>query len=246
VTDDGALYYERCVRILEEISDAESTLSAKRRDPTGLVRLDTSGSVGKILLPALPDFYARYPGIAIRLGLADRMIDLIEDGVDCVLRLGSLEDSSLVARRVGLAKVTTCAAPSYLEKYGTPQTLDALRQHRAVNYFMARSGKQLTPEFQLDGQTVEVPLDGVLSVNDGEAYVNAGVHGIGVIQPPRFMVAPLIEQGALVEILTSHYSLPTPLSILYPHSRNITSRVRVVSEWIADLCAQNPDLRLEP
>jgi LysR family transcriptional regulator, regulator for bpeEF and oprC len=245
VTEDGALYYDRCVRILDEITDAESTLASKRRDPVGVVRVDTSGSFGKLMLPALPDFYARYPGIELRIGLADRMIDLIQDGVDCVIRLGALEDSSLIVRKIGSARVTTCAAPSYLQQYGVPATLEELRGHRAVNYFSARSGKQLSFTFELEGgETASVPLPGIVAVNDGDAYVNAGVIGLGIIQPPRFMAAPFIDEGALTEILTKERSPPTPLSILYPPTRNIASRVRVFSDWVAELCARNPDLRI--
>jgi LysR family transcriptional regulator for bpeEF and oprC len=173
------------------------------------------------------------------------MIDLIQDGVDCVIRLGALEDSSLIVRKIGSARVTTCAAPSYLQQYGVPATLEELRGHRAVNYFSARSGKQLSFTFELEGgETASVPLPGIVAVNDGDAYVNAGVIGLGIIQPPRFMAAPFIEEGALTEILTGEHSPPTPLSVLYPPTRNIASRVRVFSDWVAELCARNPDLRI--
>ena len=114
VTEDGALYYERCVGILSEISDAESSLSNKRQSPAGTIRVDTSGTLAKVLLlPALGDFYRQYPEIDVRLGLADRNIDLIQDGVDCVIRMGALEESSLVARRIGNSRITTCASPAY-------------------------------------------------------------------------------------------------------------------------------------
>ena len=178
VTEDGALYYERCVNILSEISDAESSLSNKRQSPTGMIRVDTSGTLAKaLLLPALGDFYQQYPDIDVRLGLADRNIDLIQDGVDCVIRMGTLEESSLVARRIGNSRITTCASPAYLEANGTPTTLEELQEHRAVNYVSARSGKTFPFEYEVNGEIVKVTLNGALAVNDGTVYITAGALG---------------------------------------------------------------------
>lgn len=245
VTEDGALFYERCVRILAEVADAESSLSSKRDNPTGMIRVDTSGTLARVLLlPALGDFYQKYPGIEVRLGLADRNIDLIQDGVDCVIRMGALEESSLVARRIGDSRIVTCASPAYLERYGVPETLDDLDQHRAVNYVSARSGRTFPFEFEMDGETVKVQMKSVLAVNDGNVYIGAGAQGYGIIQPSRFMVAELIQQGALREILTSYRCPSTPLSILYAHRRNLSSRLRAFADWFSELVQRNPDLRL--
>ena len=157
VTEDGASFYERCVRILAEVADAESSLSNKRENPAGTIRVDTSGTLARaLLLPALDDFYRQYPEIDVRLGLADRNIDLIQDGVDCVIRMGTPEESSLVARRIGQARIVTCASPAYLEKYGTPTTLEALAEHRAVNYVSARTGQTFPFEYEVDGEIVRV------------------------------------------------------------------------------------------
>lgn len=243
VTEDGALFYERCVNILSEISDAESSLSNKRQSPSGMIRVDTSGTLAKaLLLPALEDFYREYPEIEVRLGLADRNIDLIQDGVDCVIRMGTLEESSLVARRIGNSRIVTCASPAYLEANGTPETLDDLQDHRAVNYVSARSGKIFPFEYEVNGEIVKVSLNGALAVNDGTVYITAGALGYGIIQPSRFMVADMIQRGELSEILTS-YSVPsTPLSIVYPHRRNLSSRVRAFTEWVTELAKRHPDL----
>jgi LysR family transcriptional regulator for bpeEF and oprC len=243
VTEDGALYYERCVNILSEISDAESSLSNKRQSPAGTIRVDTSGTLAKaLLLPALGDFYRQYPQIEVRLGLADRNIDLIQDGVDCVIRMGALEESSLVARRIGNSRITTCASPAYLETFGEPTTLDELQEHRAVNYVSARSGKTFPFEYEVNGEIVRVSINGALAVNDGTVYITAGALGYGIIQPSRFMVAEMIERGELCEILTS-YSIPsTPLSIVYPSRRNLSSRVRAFTDWVTELAKTHPDL----
>jgi LysR family transcriptional regulator, regulator for bpeEF and oprC len=243
VTEDGALYYERCLRILAEMADAESSLSNKRESPTGTVRVDTSGTLARtLLLPALDEFYRAYPHIEVRLGLADRNIDLIQDGVDCVIRMGALEESSLVARRIGNSRITTCASPAYLEENGTPATLEDLSGHRAINYVSARTGKTFPFEFLVDDEIVKVSLGGALAVNDGTVYISAGVQGFGIIQPSRFMVADLIGRGELVEILTSFQSPSTPLSIVYPHRRNLSSRVRAFTEWVTEVARRNPDL----
>lgn len=246
VTEDGALFYERCVRILAEVADAESSLSSKRDNPTGTVRVDTSGTLARaLLLPALDDFYRKFPGIDVRLGLADRNIDLIQDGVDCVIRMGALDESSLVARRIGDARIVTCASPAYLERNGVPDTLEDLERHHAVNYVSARSGRTFPFEFEAEGETEKVHMNGMLAVNDGSAYIEAAVRGYGIIQPSRFMVAELIAQGELREILTTYRCPSTPLSILYPHRRNLSSRLRAFVDWISELAKSNPDLKLE-
>lgn len=181
----------------------------------------------------------------MRLGLADRNIDLIQDGVDCVIRMGALDESSLVARRIGDARIVTCASPAYLERNGVPDTLEDLERHHAVNYVSARSGRTFPFEFETEGETEKVHMNSVLAVNDGNAYIEAGVRGYGIIQPSRFMVAQLIAQGELREILTTYRCPSTPLSILYPHRRNLSSRLRAFVDWIGELAKSNPDLKLE-
>ena len=243
VTEDGALYYERCLKILAEIADADTSLSNKRQNPTGTVRVDTSGTLAKaLLLPALGEFYEQYPQIDVRLGLADRNIDLISDGVDCVIRMGMLEESSLVARRIGNSRIVTCASPAYLDQYGTPETLDDLHAHRAVNYVSSRTGRTFPFEYIVNGETVKVQMESTLAVNDGSTYISAGALGYGIIQPSRYMVADLIEQGALREILQGYEIPSTPLSILYPHRQNMSSRVRAFTDWVVSLAERNPDL----
>jgi LysR family transcriptional regulator for bpeEF and oprC len=244
VTEDGALYYARCVRILAEIADADSSLSSKRGNPSGTIRVDTSGTVARsLLLPALDEFYKLYPLIEVRLGLADRNIDLIQDGVDCVIRMGALEESSMIGRRIGNARIVTCASPAYLDQYGVPAAPDDLSAHVAVNYVSSRTGKTFPFEFEVDGELVKIPMRSVLSVNDGSTYITAGVLGYGIIQPSRYMVSDLLAQGQLQEILTSYRSPPTPMSIVYPHREHLSSRVRAFTDWISELARRHPDLQ---
>ncbi|TKC88816.1 LysR family transcriptional regulator [Trinickia terrae] len=244
VTEDGALYYERCVRILAEIADADSSLSNERKNPSGTIRVDTSGTLARsLLLPALEEFYRLYPLIDVRLGLADRNIDLIQDGVDCVIRMGALEESSFVGRRIGSARIVTCASPAYLEAHGEPATPDELATHRAVNYVSQRTGRVFPFEYEIGGELVKISMEGPLSVNDGSTYITAGVLGYGVIQPSRYMVSDLIAQGQLKEILTSYHCPPTPISIVYPHREHLSSRVRAFTDWVIEMAGRHPDLR---
>ncbi|MFM0075144.1 LysR substrate-binding domain-containing protein [Paraburkholderia sediminicola] len=242
VTEDGALYYEYCSRILAEVSDAESALSNKRLNPRGTIRVDTSATfAANVLLPVMPDFNARYPDITVKLGLADRNVDLVQEGVDCVIRIGVLDDSNLVARPIGSVRTTICAAPAYLERMGEPATPDDLDRHRAVNYFSARTGRIYPFEFEVDGTRIRKTVNGIIAVNEGLVYVMSATAGLGIIQVPRFMVAKAIEAGALRELFSAYQCPSLPLSLLYPH-RRLSMCVRVFSEWIHELAQNNPDL----
>ncbi|MFL9868785.1 LysR substrate-binding domain-containing protein [Paraburkholderia fungorum] len=242
VTDDGALYYEYCTRILAEVSDAESALSNKLQNPRGTIRVDTSSTfAANVLLPAIRDFHARFPDITVKLGLADRNVDLMQEGVDCVIRIGNLDDSNLIVRPIGSVRLTTCAAPAYLEEMGEPATPDDLEHHRAVNYFSARTGRVYPFEFEVDGELIRKSLDGTLAVNEGLVFVKSVTEGLGMVQVPRFMVAKAIEAGTLREILRGYPCPPVPLSLLYPH-RRLSMCVRVFSEWVHELVQKNPDL----
>jgi LysR family transcriptional regulator for bpeEF and oprC len=233
------------VQILADVLDAESSLSNKRESPAGTIRVDTSGTIARaLLLPSLHQFYEEHPEIDVRLGLADRVIDLIQDGADCVIRMGGLEESSLVARRIGDARIVTCASPAYLERYGVPSTLDELSNHWAINYVSARSGRTFPFEYSVEGETVRIPMKSMLAVNDGSTYITAAELGYGIIQPSRFMAAKLIEQGRLQEILTEHESPSTTVSIVYPH-RNLTAKLRIFADWVYALAQRNPDLRIQ-
>jgi LysR family transcriptional regulator for bpeEF and oprC len=245
VTDDGALYYEYCARILAEVSDAESALSSKRQNPRGTIRVDTSATfAANVLLPVMRDFNTRFPDITVKMGLADRNVDLIQEGVDCVIRIGTPDDSNLIVRRIGNVRLTTCAAPAYLEQMGEPATPDDLDRHRAVNYFSARTGRVYPFEFKVDGTLIRKPVDGILGVNDGLVYVMSAIEGLGLIQTPRFMVAQALRTGALREILRDYPCPPMPLSLLYPQ-RRLSMCVRVFSEWVHELALNNPDLNGE-
>ncbi|NGM86854.1 LysR family transcriptional regulator [Parapusillimonas sp. SGNA-6] len=236
VTPDGAAYYERCQQILADLEDMEASFRDVTRGPSGRLRIDTPPSIGRlILVPALCDFHTRYPDIELAIGMSDRTVDMVQEAVDCAIRIGELEDSSMVARRIGTFEGITCAAPSYLERHGEPKTIEDLKDHRAVHYFSSRTGRVIDWSFMVDGKPRDVQVNGCVSVNDAEAYVQCGVNGFGLIQPPRYMVAPLLQSGQLREILTQWTPPPMPISVVYLHNRHLSPKVRVFVDWISEL-----------
>lgn len=247
VTSDGAAYYERCVRILSDVRDAEESLSRHRFSPSGRLRVDTpTGLASEILIPALPDFFERYPDITLELGSTDRPVDLVEEGVDCAVRGGELVDSSLIARRVGVINFVTCAAPGYIERFGMPLHPSDLERHRCVNYFSAKSGKISGWDFTRDGERIEVMLPGAIALNDSNSYVQAGLVGLGVISMTDYLLNEHLATGKMVRLLPDWRSDPLPVHVVYPQNRHLSAKVRVFVEWVSELFANNPHLRLQP
>lgn len=247
LTPDGAAYYERCVRVLADIDDIESSFLGKERAPRGKLRVDMPGALGRlIVMPALGDFHEDYPEIDLVLGLGDKPLDLMQEGIDCVVRIGTLQDSTLVARRVGVYQGVTVASPGYLEKAGTPRTLAELANHRAVNYYWGRTGRIMPFTFETEGKVVEVKMRGSIAVNDAEAHLGSALHGLGIVQGARFMALPYLESGALVEILSQWKPPPLPISAVYPHNRHLSATVRAFIDWIAELFRDSPLLSSTP
>lgn len=245
VTADGAAYYERCLRILSDVREAEESLSRTRLSPSGRLRVDApTGLASDVIVPALPDFFQRYPDIQLELGCSDRPVDLVEEGVDCAVRGGALGDSTLIARRVGILHFVTCAAPAYLDRYGRPSHPNELLHHRCVNYFSARTGKIYDWDFTRDGERVQVALPGSIALNDSNAYIAAGRAGLGIVQMANFMLEPMIRDGLFESILDDWISDPLPVHVVYPQNRHLSAKVRVFVEWVAELFSNHPGMRL--
>ena len=241
LTPDGAAYYEHCARILGEVEETESSFRDVARGPKGRLRIDVPSVIGRqILIPRLCDFHCRYPEVDLVIGMSDRAVDLVREAVDCVIRVGELQDSTLVARRIGTFSMITCAAPDYLERHGVPQAIDDLQQHLAVHYFSTRTGRTIDWDFVVDGVVTPVKMRGSISVNDAEAYVACGVQGFGLIQPAYFMVRPLLESGALVEVLPQLSPSSMSISVAYMQNRHLSPKVRAFVDWVADLFGQCP------
>jgi LysR family transcriptional regulator, regulator for bpeEF and oprC len=236
LTPEGAAYHTRCVQLLADLDDAESLFADVASGPRGSVRVDLPERIAlHTVIPALPDFFARYPDIRLLLSATDRMIDLIEDGVDCAVRIGELTDQSLVARRIGRFEQVQCASPAYLERYGVPRSLDELAGHVAVGFFSNRSGRDFDWEFDVDGVPRTVGLRSVVSVNSAHAYVGCCLAGLGLVQAPRASMEPLLASGQLVEVLPAWKARPLPVSVVFPQGRHLAPRVRIVIDWLAQL-----------
>ncbi|BCZ84779.1 LysR family transcriptional regulator [Paraburkholderia terrae] len=244
VTAEGAAYYDRCLRILSEVREAEESLSRNRRSPSGRLRVDApTGLASEIIVPALPDFIEQYPDIQLELGCSDRQVDLVEEGVDCAIRGGrQLADSSLIARRVGTMHYVTCASPAYLKRHGHPMHPNDLVHHRCVNYFSARTGKMFDWYFKQDGEQVQVSLSSHVALSDSCAYTAAGLAGLGIVQMADFLMAPMLADGRLVPILDTWTNEPLPIYMVYPQNRHLQAKVGVFVEWIARLFSNHSTL----
>ena len=240
-TAEGDAYYRRCVQILADVEEAERGAGGA---VSGLVRIDVAGNLARtIILPALPGFLARHPALTVQIGEGERFVDLVRDGIDCVVRAGELADSELVVRRLGLMEEVTCASPAYLDRHGVPASPDALDGHVMVGFVSSRTG-QVTPfEFTKAGRIIERTLPARVLVSGSDASASAARLGLGLVQAPRHRFVDDLAAGTLVEVLAEFPPTPTPLSILYPTRRQLSPRVRVLVDWLHDVLA--PHLRPE-
>jgi LysR family transcriptional regulator for bpeEF and oprC len=236
VTADGAAYYERCLRILTDIEETEGALSRAKSAPRGRLRVDVSGGFGRrFLIPALSEFFERYPQIQLDVGCSDRAVDLIEEGVDCVVRGGEQPDSTLVARKLGMIEFVTCATPGYFERHGVPLHPDDLARHRYINYFSAKTGRMFEWEFSRNGERIVLELRGFVAFNDSEAMFQAGMAGLGIIRAAELIARDALRRGALVQVLADWHTDPLPLYLMYPQNRHLSAKVRAFADWVAEL-----------
>ena len=244
VTPDGAAYYERTSRLLNDLDDVEASMTNAQAKPSGRLRVDVGTSVAQlILIPALADFYRRYPDIQLDMGVTDRPVDLITDNVDCVIRGGELLEQSLVARRIANLPLVTVASPAYLKAHGTPTHPEQLQtEHTVINYFSTRTGRMYPNEFHKDGQKLEISGRYRLSVNESNAMTAALLAGLGIGQTGGFVAMPLIERGELVQVLEEWACETIPVYVVYPPNRHLSAKVRAFVEWAAELFARHPHL----
>jgi DNA-binding transcriptional LysR family regulator len=245
VTMDGAAYYERAQRVLGEIDELDASMALSQARPSGRLRVESSASLAvAVVIPALPDFHARYPEIQIDFGLSDRPTDLLGENVDCALRAGEIGDQSLIARRIGEMYLVTCAAPDYLARRGTPQhPADLETGHVIVGYRYAATSRIMPFTYVDARESIEVKSECIVSFNEGAGYVAAALAGLGIIQVPSFMVQEHIAAGRLVPLLTSWCSAPKPLHIVYPPNRHLSNKVRVFVDWLAELFARDDKIQ---
>jgi DNA-binding transcriptional LysR family regulator len=240
VTADGALYYERVLRLLADMEDAETSLSSAASAPSGRLRVDVPSPFARlVLIPALPAFHARYPDIQVDMGVSDRMVDVIGDQVDCIIRGGAIADLSLKSRRLGDLPMGVYAAPGYLAQHGVPAHPRDLEQaqHRIVGYLSTSTGKLLAWPMRRGDERVEVHGRTILAVDDGNAYLEAGVAGLGVLWLLDYMAAAHVARGELVRLFADWQLAPMPMTLGYAPNRHVSARLRVFIDWVGEVMA---------
>jgi DNA-binding transcriptional LysR family regulator len=231
-TLDGEAYYRRCLALLADLEDAESAFAGVK--PKGLLRVDVQGTLARhFIVPSLPSFFAASPDIELSMSEGERWIDLVREGVDCVLRFGNLPDSDLVARRVVTLTRVTCAAPSYLERFGTPASIESLSSHRMIGLRSLTTGNLRPLEFVVARTLRHVTLPAPMSVTGTESYLATTRLGLGLAQIPHFHAATDFERGTLIPVLQEFPPPSVPVSLLYPQNRQLSPRVRVFLDWAA-------------
>ncbi|MEC5398750.1 LysR family transcriptional regulator [Uliginosibacterium sp. H1] len=240
MTQDGQVFYERSKDLVADIEELQGLFQDSPAALRGRLRVDMPLAVARdVVMPALPAFMAEHPGLEIELSSTDRRVDLVREGFDCVLRVGTLGDSSLIARPLGHYRLLNVASPAYLAAHGTPQTLDDLARHRLVHYLPAlgarAAGFEYVDDAAGDGHARFFPMPGALSVNNSDAYTRACLAGLGIIQAPETGLQPWLAGGQLVEILPGWRAAPMPVSLLYANRRHLPRRVQVFMAWLTGL-----------
>ena len=230
-TLDGEAHYRRCLSLIADLEDAEGAFGGAR--PKGLLRLEVQGTLARhFLLPNLPGFFTEYPDIEINMSESDRWIDLIREGVDCVLRFGHLPDSDMIARQVVVLERLTCAAPAYFTRYGVPADPDALDGHRMVGLRSLTTGRLRPMEFMTGDTLREIALPVIMSVTGPESYLATARLGLGLVQVPKFHAEADLANGTLVQVLSNCPPPSVPVSLLYPRNRQLSPRVRVFIDYV--------------
>lgn len=233
MTQDGQIYYDRCRDLLATLDEMDSLFQNDPATLSGRLRVDMPVSLAtNFVIPRLPEFLQHYPGIELELSSSDRMVDVVREGFDCVVRVGTLKDSGLIARPLGYLPMINCASPDYLARFGVPHTLEDLSQHAMVHYSLHLGSAPAGFEF-FDGQRCHIiQTGGVVTVNSTETYRAACIAGLGIIQVPHVGIKPAIKAKTLQEILPGFPAQPMPVSLIYPHRRNLARRVQVFMEWL--------------
>ncbi|MDR3412667.1 MAG: LysR family transcriptional regulator [Formivibrio sp.] len=248
MTQDGQAFYERCKDVLADMEELQGMFRLGEAALEGRLRIDMSlGIARNIIIPRLPEFLRLHPRLEIELSSSDRRVDLVREGFDCVLRVGQLADSSLVARKLGYYRQINCASPDYLARFGTPQSLDDLASHQLVHYTPTLGARSAGFEYvdeSDEGMPRSLPMAGAVTVNNSEAYQAACLAGLGIIQAPEVGLRALIAAEQLVEVLPQYRASPMPVSLLYANRRHLPKRMQVFMAWVAEIMA--PSLVVSP
>ena len=242
MTHDGQAFYERSKDLLTDIDELQAMFQQGEQSLRGRLRVDMSSGVARIfVLPRLPEFMQAHPLIELELSSTDRLVDLVREGFDCVLRVGPLVDSSLVARTLGVFRIINCASPAYLKRHGTPKTLDDLARHQLIHYVSTLGARSPGWEYPDGAGYASLPMAGSITVNNSDSYTAACVAGLGLIQAPAAGLQPLIDAGRLVEVMPDCRAEPMPVSLLYANRRNLPRRVQAFMTWITQVLTPHLD-----
>lgn len=234
LTADGELLLERIRPLLAEVEDIDQSFQLSQLQVSGKLTIDVPSRIARRLIaPALPELLRCHPRLQLVLGSSDKAIDLVQDGVDCAIRVGVLHDSSLVVRTLGHITLINCASPAYLSEHGLPSQPDDLAGgHQAIGYISSKTGKELLWEYQSkDGHIHSVSIPNQVTVNTAESYIACCLAGLGLIQIPRFDVQHLLATGDLVEVMPDYRAASMPVSFIYPHRRQRSRRLAVFHSW---------------
>lgn len=245
-TPEGAIYYERVVRLLADLADIESSAKQSLAKPSGKIRVDAAVAIATmVIVPALADFYRAYPDVEVELNIGNRHADLVAEGVDCAIRAGTVNEQSLVARRIGNFAFATCAAPDFIKTYGAPQIPDEIQTRPTIGMsaVSARGTRTLPFRFSRGEEEFELALNHALVVNDTNVYLAAGLAGLGIIQAPTYSVYESIKSGKLISLLDDWHARTNPIHVIYSPNRYLSAKVRVFIDWIVALLEQDERLK---
>lgn len=236
MTDDGLAFYDRCKNLLADMDELETMFQHGDAEIAGRIRVDMPSSMAKdVVIPHLPDFLKAHPRLTVELSSTDRRVDLVREGFDCVIRVGNLSDSTLIARRLGAYRQINCVSPAYVDAYGTPRGPHDLGDHKLVHYVSVLGTKSTGFEYTENGEYRAIAMGGGVIVNNSTSYKAACLAGLGIIQVPEPSVKRDLAEGRLVEVLKGYHAPPMPVSLLYAHRQHVPKRTEHFMRWIADI-----------
>lgn len=245
LTGEGEQLHERATRLLADIDETQNLFGGAAASPRGRLRVDIPVALAKpLLVDHLPGFRTLYPDVDLILGVSDQPVDLLADGVDCVLRIGDLASTSMIARKLATVTMIVCGSPAYLAAFGTPETVEDLRGHRAVNYFSGRGHRPIA--WSLPDEGGRLTLRSGIMVNDTEAFVACALNGLGLIQVPGLVVAEHLSSGRLREVVPAMRAIRWPLSLMYPNRQHLAPQVRAFMDWVAGVVEASAGEWLHP
>jgi DNA-binding transcriptional LysR family regulator len=240
LTEDGRAFHARARDLLAEVDDLHSMFASDRVRLRGRLRVDLPSELARTtIVPALPVFMGAYPELELEISSTDRRVDLVQEGFDCVLRLGPIGDETLISRPLGKLRMVNAASPAYLARYGVPRSLEDLQhqEHRVIHFARTLGAKPHGWEYPYGNSYASVQLRGALYVNSVQTYEAAGVAGLGLIQAPLLAIGSYLKSGALIELLPDLQHKPLDVSLVVAHRRNLSRRVRAFMNWIENVLA---------